>query len=170
MSALPSMDEQTMKLGLLMETAQTQQELAHGSLQRLQAHTQGLDAVVREEIRRSLVAELGAIVQESEQAAEALRALRRAAGVRMVWWSTAMTCVPGGMMALMLWWWLPAPGEITALRAQREQLAAAVQRLDQSGGRVDLRRCGEPARLCVRVDRHAPVYGEQADFLIVKGY
>ncbi len=170
MSAQPSMDESTMKLGLLMETAQSHQELVLGCLQRLQAHTQGLDAVVREEIRRTVVSELGAIVQEGERAAEALRALGRSAGLRMMWWSAVMTWLPGGLAALLLWWWLPAPDEITTLRAQREQLADAVRRLDQSGARVDLRRCGESGRLCVRVDRHAPVYGEQADFLVVKGY
>ena len=40
----------------------------------------------------------------------------------------------------------------------------------ERGGLLDLRRCGNDARWCVRVDRHAPAYGEQADYLVVKGY
>jgi len=35
---------------------------------------------------------------------------------------------------------------------------------------VQLRHCGAARRLCVRVDRGAPLYGEAADFLVVKGY
>jgi hypothetical protein len=170
MSDTPAVDEHTMKLGLLMETAQTQQELVDGSLQRLQAHTQGLDAVVREEIRRSVVAELAEVVQESTRAAQALRALRRAADLRALWWSAVMSCVPGAVAALLLWCWLPTPADIAALRAQHAQLSAAIARLNDSGARVQMRRCGEPARVCVRVDKRAPAYGEQADYLIVKGY
>jgi hypothetical protein len=45
-----------------------------------------------------------------------------------------------------------------------------VEALEQRGGLLDLRRCGNDARWCVRVDRHAPAYGEQADYLVVKGY
>jgi hypothetical protein len=35
---------------------------------------------------------------------------------------------------------------------------------------MELRRCGDAQRLCVRVDRSAPAYGAGADFFIVKGY
>ena len=49
-----------MKLGLLMEAAQAQQGLAAQALERLREHTAGLDAVVREEIRATLIEELQA--------------------------------------------------------------------------------------------------------------
>ena len=39
-----------MKLGLLMETAQTQQRVIASSLKQLKAHTQELDNIVREQI------------------------------------------------------------------------------------------------------------------------
>ena len=45
-----------------------------------------------------------------------------------------------------------------------------IARLTQQGGHVELRRCGAARRLCVRVDRGAPMYGEAADYLVVKGY
>jgi hypothetical protein len=70
----------------------------------------------------------------------------------------------------LAWWLLPSPNEITALRATRDDLASAVARLEQRGARVDLRRCGGTNRLCVRVDRKAPAYGEAGDYLVVKGY
>ena len=43
------------------------------------------------------------------------------------------------------------------------------RRLEQQGGRIDWRHCGEAARLCVRVDRKAPTYGEKADYYVVAG-
>src|SRR5580693_6182931 len=77
-----AMDETTMKFGLLMESAQTHQKLADAHLERLRAHTQDLDGVVREEIRRTLVEELREVTAESNRAVHALRGMKRAAGMR----------------------------------------------------------------------------------------
>jgi len=65
---------------------------------------------------------------------------------------------------------LPSKSEIDALRIERDALALNLSRLQQLGGRVDWHHCGDEARLCVRVDRKAPVYGDQSDFFVVKGY
>jgi hypothetical protein len=166
----PAADEDAVKLGLLMETAHSHQDLIDGSLKQLQAHTQGLDEVVRDEIRRVFTAELGELMDESLRAAEVLRGLARAATVRVAWWSALIGVVPSGIVALLLWWWLPAPAQIAVLRAEHERLLASVARLTDSGGRIDLRHCGDTSRLCVRIDRRAPVYGEQSDYLVVRGY
>jgi hypothetical protein len=163
-------DPDTMKLGLLLETAQAHQDLVDDSLKRLQAHAQGLDAVVRDEVRRALIAELGELVEQCTKATEALKALSGATQVRAVWCGAVLTAVPGILIALLLWWWLPTPAQIAGLRAERQQLSDTVARLAQSGGRIDLRSCGSPARLCVKVDRHAPSFGAQSDYLIVQGY
>src|SRR5450759_2269542 len=71
-----------MKCGLLMEAAQTHQSLVEAALGTLKLHTETLDSVVREEIRRTLVDELQALTAESNGATQALRALRRAANIR----------------------------------------------------------------------------------------
>ncbi len=163
-------DDHTVKLGLLMEAAHSHQELVDGSLRQLQAHTRGLDEVVRDEIRRVMSAELAELMDEAANAAEAMRALGRAARLRAAIWSALAALVPGVTVALILWWWLPSPAQIAALRSQRAELAIAVARLSGDGGRIDLRRCGDRSRLCVRIDRHAPAYGEQADYLVVQGY
>jgi hypothetical protein len=68
------------------------------------------------------------------------------------------------------WWLLPSQSELAALRSKRDELASNVAHLEQRGGRIDLRHCGGTDRLCVRVDRKAPVYGEAADYLVVRGY
>jgi hypothetical protein len=163
-------DDGTVKLGLLMETAHTHQDLIDGSLKRLQAHTQGLDQVVRDEIRRTFIAEFGALIDESARAAEALRSLGRASTLRNAWWSALLGLLPSVAVALLLSWWLPTQSQIAALRIEHQRLSSSIARLADSGGRMDLRRCGESSRLCVRIDRRAPAYGEQADYLVVRGY
>jgi hypothetical protein len=159
-----------MKIGLLLETAQNHQDLADDTLKRLHSHAQGLDSVVRDEVRRALIAELGELVDQSTRAARALRALEQAAQLRAVWCSAVLTALPGAIVSMLLWWWLPTPAQISVLRAQQQQLSTTNARLTQSGGRIDLRNCGSPARLCVRVDRQAPSFGERSDYLIVQGY
>ncbi len=164
------MQDQTMKLGLLLEAAHAQQTLAETSLERLTAHVRDLDDIVREEIRRTLVEELQVLGNDSRQAAEALRGLGRAANLRVTLWSIAITTLCSAVPLGEAWWILPSPAEIAALRAKRAELASNVVRLEQHGGRIDLRRCGAAERLCVRIDRHAPAYGQAADYLVVRGY
>jgi hypothetical protein len=153
-----------------METAHAHQDLIDGSLKHLQAHTQGLDDVVRDEIRRAFIAELGGLMDESARAADALRVLGRAASLRVAWWGALIGVVPTVMVALLLSWWLPTPAQVAALRAEHERLSAAIATLAASGAHMDLRHCGDTARLCVRVDRRAPAFGEQSDYLVVRGY
>jgi hypothetical protein len=163
-------DAGTMQLGMLMETAHAHQEVIEGSLKRLQAHTQGLDDVVRDEIRRVFAAELAELVDESARAASALRSLGRAASLRSAGWGALFGAVPGVALSLLLAWWLPTPAQVGALRLEHARLAAGIARLTDSGARIDVRRCGASSRLCVRVDRRAPAYDEQADSLVVRGY
>ena len=64
MTEAAAVDDATMKFGLLMESAQTHQKMAETHLERLRAHTEDLDGVVREEIRRTLVEELAELTAE----------------------------------------------------------------------------------------------------------
>lgn len=162
--------DESMKLGLLMEAAQAQQRLGQESLDRLAAHTRDLDAIVRDEVRRSVAEELGDVASESLRATQSLQRMRRMANMRMLLWTASIAAVCSGVAIGEAWWLLPSQSEIAALRARRDTLAADVARLRDRGGSVDLRRCGARARLCVRVDRDAPAYGAGADYLIVRGY
>jgi hypothetical protein len=170
MSATAPIDEPSMKFGLLLETAHAQQGLVESGLRQLHEHTQGLDSVVREQIRRTLIEELGTLVEESARAVAALRALERAFKLRVLLSSVMTTLLSGAATALAAWWLLPTPDQLAALRVQRDQLSAAIATLERQAGRIDLRRCGSEQRWCVRIDRLAPTYGEQADYRVVKGY
>lgn len=164
------MDDATMKFGLLMESAQAHQISAQQQLDMLRAHTQDLDGVVREEIRRTLIEELQMLNAESKRATDALQRIRRAAYTRGTLWSVLMALISTGIPIAVLRWSMPSGVEITALRARREELAASVALLERRGGRIEWRHCGATARLCVRVDRSVPTYGVKADFYVVAGY
>ncbi len=165
----PHMEDDTMKLGLLMEAAQAQQALAATSLDRLHEHTAGLDAIVREEIRATLVDEMRCLEEDSHRATEALRRLQRVASLRLALWSILSQAVATLVPVGAAWYVLPSRAEVVALGAQRDELTANIARLRQQGGDLELHRCGNTRRLCVRVDRHAPAYGENGEFLVVKG-
>jgi hypothetical protein len=164
------MEDNTLRLGLLMEAAQAQQALAETTLEKLNAHMRGLDDIVRDEIRRTLVEELQVLGNEGRRAAEALRGLGRSANLRVSLWSVGITLLCTAIPLSAAWWFLPSQGELVALRSKRDELASSLARLEQRGARIDLRRCGGGDRLCVRVDRKAPVYGEAGDYFVVKGY
>lgn len=151
-----TLDDATMKVGLLMESAQ--------------AHTQDLDSVVRDEIRRTLVEELRGLTAEAARATRALQKIRGAGRLRGAAWSLAAAVLCIGAVLGVARWALPTPAEIASLRARRDELAANLAKLEQQGGHIDWRRCGDARRLCVRVDRKAPTYGDNADYFVIEGY
>ncbi|MGA7537844.1 MAG: hypothetical protein WBW93_03650 [Steroidobacteraceae bacterium] len=164
------LNDEAMKLGLLMEAARAQQSLSQESLERLAAHTRDLAALVRDEVGRTVAEELGNIAGESRRAAESLQGLRRAANLRVLLWTVCIAAVCSGVAMAEAWWLLPSRPEVAALQARRDALTANIARLRQRGALLEVRKCGERGRLCVRVDRSAPAYGPGADYLVVKGY
>jgi hypothetical protein len=152
-----------------MESAQVHQRAAESQLDKLRAHTEELDGVVRGEIRRTLIEELQQLSTESRRAAQVLQRIRRGAAVRGALWSIVMAVLCTGIPITIMRWALPSESEIAGLRARRDELAASVATLERRGGGMEWRRCGVTARLCVRVDRKAPAYGEKADFYVVAG-
>jgi hypothetical protein len=146
----------------------------HGQLQvaieRLGALAEGLDRVVRQEIRSAFVEEFQMLGAASQRAAEALHGVRRAASVRVAAWAIALVVVCSAIPVAISWALIPSRAALTQMRRERDELAASVDHLQQQGGKIELRRCGAERRLCVRIDRSAPAYGPQADYLVVKGY
>ncbi len=162
-------DDDTMKFGLLMESAQAHQRMAELHLEKLRAHTQDLDDVVRDEIRRTLIDELKSLTAESERASQALRSMKRAANLRGLIWHVGMAILCTAIPGAMVHWLLPSPAEVADLRAQRDALTQNIALLAKRGAKSEWRACGAN-RLCIRVDRDAPVYGDKSDYYVVKGY
>lgn len=163
------MDQDSVKLGLLMETAQTHQKLAEAAIEKLSQHTQSLEAALRVQIERALVDALKAVHAEIQGTAEALQKMKRAANARMTLWTLGLTATSAAIALFVAWWALPTPAEIARLRAERNELASNIAILNQRGARADMRRCGT-GRVCVRVDFSAPRYGESSDYMVIKGY
>jgi hypothetical protein len=163
------MDQDSVKLGLLMETAQTHQKLAEAAIDKLSEHTQALEAVARDQIQRALVDALNTVHAEAQRAVEALQKIKGAANVRVTLWTLGLTVISAAIALFIAWWVLPTPAEIALLRTERDELASNIAVLNQRGARADLRRCGA-GRVCVRVDLSAPRYGESSDFMVIKGY
>ena len=163
-------EEETLKIGLLMEAAQAQQTLATSTLEHLREHTAGIDAIVREEIRATLLEEIRALGEDSHRAAKALRRLQRTANVRLIAWGAGVISLAALFPFGLAWWLTPTGADIEALIARRDQLATNIADLSRQGGNLELRHCGPRQRLCVRIERGAPTYGASGDFLVVKGY
>ena len=110
------------------------------------------------------------LAAESKLATQALRKIRRGATLRVGFLSIGIAILCTGIPTVIMCWTLPSGSEISELRARRDELSANIAALERRGGRVDWRRCGNTTRLCVRVDRQAPVFGEKADYYVVAGY
>ncbi|GAC1669664.1 MAG: hypothetical protein NVS9B2_14690 [Steroidobacteraceae bacterium] len=164
------MDDATMRFGLLMEAAQAHQRMAETHLEKLRAHTQDLDAVVRDEIRRTLIEEMHTLTEESQRTIEAFKRIRPAARLRGALWMIATALICTGVPSSLVWWASPSAAEIAALRSRHQELSANIEKLERQGARIVWRRCGETSRLCFRVDLNAPAYGEKADYFVVAGY
>ena len=164
-----SMDQDSVKLGLLMEAAQTHQRLAETAIEKLSQHTQSLEGAVRDQIQRALVDALKTVHTEAQRAVEALHKISRAANARVMLWTLGLTGTSAAIALFVAWWVLPTAAEIARLRTERDELASNIAVLNQRGARADLRRCGA-GRVCVRVDLGAPRYGESSDYMVIKGY
>jgi len=163
------MDQDSVRLGLLMETAQTHQKLAETAIEKLTQHTQSLEAVARDQIQRGLVDALHTVHAETQRAVASLQKMKRAANARVALWTLGLTVTSAAVALFVAWWVLPTRVEIARLRSERDELASNIAALNQRGARADLRRCGT-GRVCVRVDLSAPRYGENSDYLVIKGY
>ena len=163
------MDQDSVKLGLLMETAQTHQKLAEAAIEKLSEHTQSLEAVARDQIQRALVDALKTVHAEAQRAVEALQKIKRAANARVTLWTLGLTVISVAIALFIAWWVLPTTAEIARLRTERDELSSNLVVLNQRGARADLRRCGT-RHVCVRVDLSAPRYGESSDYMVIKGY
>jgi hypothetical protein len=163
-------EDVTMKLGLLMEAAQAQQALAAGALERLRDHAGSLDSLVRDEIRATLIEELHALAEDSRRAAEGMRRLQQHVHLKTFVWSVAIVALSTAIPLATVYSIVPSNTDLAFLTRTRDQLRTTVDRLNEQGARAALRRCGVSQRLCVRIDRSAPAYGDGGDYLVIKGY
>lgn len=163
------MDDESLKLGLLLETAQTHQKLVEALIEKFKAQTDSLGSVVRDQLRRSFLEELAAVRTESQRAVEALQTVKRAANLRMILSTIGLVTIATAVAIFVAWWILPSSAELATLRAQRDELQSEIALLNQRGAKADIRRCGDK-HLCVRVDPSAGRFGDGRDYYVIHGY
>jgi hypothetical protein len=151
-------------LGRILETVHAQQSQIHGMLATLDSRSRELDTTLGDTVQRAFMDAAGL------RAAQTLSQVHRATGVRFARWSFGVVSACALVPTLMTWILMPSRGQVIQARQTFDQLSAAVAQLSREGGRIDLRHCGAANRLCVRVDRKSPFYGESADYMVLKGY
>jgi hypothetical protein len=175
------MDEATIAAAALLEAAQNNQKVAEASFQKLEALIKLL-----QELPRNVTPELKASIEKAhreELAAtrhefQALTTSLRHARERMTrtWLIVGCGVVLTAVLAVtaVLLFVLPSSQELQALRAEKEQLAAAVADLEARGGHAHFKTCGNPGeklRLCALVDPTAGGFGTPAErYMVLKGY
>jgi hypothetical protein len=153
-----------------MEAVETQQRTVDSALQRLHAHTRDLDALVRDEIRRTLIAMLQEFMNEAAGAAQTMKEVRKRFSFKAAVLGVAIATLGTTLPACIGMWLLPSQREIASLRAQHGELARNIEELRRQGAGVEWTRCGDSRRLCMHIDRSAPVFGEHGEFVVPKGY
>jgi hypothetical protein len=151
-------------LGGVLETVHAQQSQIHGLLATLDTRSRDLDATLGEAVQRAFMHAAGL------RAAEKLSQVHWATGMRYARWSFGVVLACALVPTCLSWLLMPSRTQVIQARQTLDQLSARVSQLSREGGRIDLRHCGEANRLCVRVDRKSPFYGETADYVILKGY
>lgn len=151
-------------VGGVLETVHAQQSQIHGLLATLDSRSRDLDATLGDAVQRAFMDAAGL------RAAEKLSQVHRATGVRFARWSFGVVSMCALVPALLSWLLMPSRAQLMQARQTMEQLSAGVAQLSREGGRIDLRRCGQTNRLCVRVDRKSSYYGPNADYMILEGY
>jgi hypothetical protein len=151
-------------LGQVLEAVHAQQSQIHGILATLDTRSRDLDSSVGDAVQRAFLDAAGL------RAAERLSQIHRATGMRFALWAFGVVSCCSLVPAVASWVLMPSRTQMTQARQNLDQLSAGIARLSREGGRIELRRCGEANRLCVRVDRKAPFYGENSDYAVLQGY
>ena len=134
--------------------------------------------VALEQASRPIIGRLSGVIQSLGEAEAQLSNAVSSFGWRwaVVAGGAAAGCVASVLIAawLSVWW---QRHQVETLLEQKAQLKAEVAELQTNAqdwtkraGRAKLDKCGEQSRLCVRIDKAAGTFGNDADYAILKGY
>jgi hypothetical protein len=166
-----ALDSEERKIAALFAVFEEINARVDGTVRRLELSLGNLDPVVRQTIRNALMKELAGLSDEAKKTMASLERLRRAADWRQLLVGVGFAALVVVIALCGLWLSTPSSGEMDRLRAERQQLQAAIDLLASRGGRADLKRCGTgDEHLCVRVDLQFGRYGDGRDYYVIRGY
>ena len=166
-----ALDPEERKIAALFAAFEEINGRVDNATRRFEQSVGSLDPSVRQTIRDVLAKELNAIELQVTRTTSSLEAMRRAADWRQILMGGGLALLAVAITLGGFWVLTPSRTEMIRLRAEREELQAAVDMLASHAGRADLRKCGDGnAHLCVRVDPQLGRYGDQKDYFVIRGY
>jgi len=167
------MDGEERKIAALVAAFDQEHERAQRAIAALERIGEGLRQGVEAAAHEAVTKALAEVHQEAEHAAGALRELQRFSFWQSAWQHLTIAVLAMAVTVACVWWYVPSMRQITALRAEQSKLQAAIEDLNQRGGRVTLSTCGLQKHLCVLVDEAAGTFGDprrEKVYMIAKGY
>ena len=170
------MDGEERKIALLIAAFDQEREHTAQATAALRQVIDGLGEKVDSATGVAVGKALNTLRREADLAAEAMQKLRRLTLWQSAWRHVTTALCAMAITVLAVWWYVPTVGEMSALRAERDQLQASIEDLTQRGGRIKLNSCGnsgDKKRLCVLVDPVAGRFGNAQGgeiYMIAKGY
>jgi len=167
------MDPEERKIAALIAAFDTEHERVKGAITALAQTGAQLKRDVTGAAAGAVTAALAELNQDIQNAGQTLKQLQR-----FSLWHTSLRHLMVSIAAiavtlLAVWWYVPTVAQMNRLRAEREQLQASIDVLNQSGARIQLNTCGSAKRLCVLVDTIAGQFGDRRSenvYMIAKGY
>ena len=142
-----------------------------GTVGRLERAVGNLGPAVRQAVRDTYAKELVGLAEQIKKTTASLEGLQRSADWRQLLLGTGLSVVVVLITLGGFWFFTPSPAEMGRLRAEREQLQAAVDQLASRGARADLKKCGASnEHLCVRIDAGFGRFGNERDYYVIRGY
>lgn len=170
------MDGEERKIALLIAAFDQEREHTAQATAALRQVIEGLGEKVDSATGVAVAKALNTLRREADLAAQAMQKLRRLTLWQSAWRHVTTALCAIAITVLAVWWYVPSVSEMSALRAERDQLQASIEDLTQRGGRIKLNSCGNSGdrkRLCVLVDQTAGKFGNAQSgeiYMIAKGY
>ena len=171
------MDEEERKIALLIAAFDQERENTAQATAALRQVIDGLGGEGGFDHGRGSSQGLNTLRREADLAALAMQKLRRLTLWQSAWRHVTTALCAMAITVLAVWWYVPTVGEMSALRAERDQLQASIEDLSQRGGRIVMNSCG--GRLCIEastdqgksvIDWRGAWHAHGIPLVIPKGY
>jgi len=171
------MDDDTRKIMTVIAAFDAEHARLQEAVKSLNGSGQHLAIVVRQAAQGAVEDALKGLHPHIDRAGKALVGLQRFSVWRAAW-QHAVVAVAAILVTLAgIWWYVPSASEMTALRAERDELQASLQTLTAKGARMQLSMCGsegEKKRLCVLVPKKPVMWDNLNDrtqaYVVPVGY
>jgi uncharacterized protein YukE len=167
------MDDEMRKIGMLIAAFDDERQHLKGAIGALNQTGAQLQREVKGAAKDAVEEALKALHPEIHKAAQALIDIQRLSLWRAAGQHAMVAVVAMAIALLAVWWYVPPISEITARRAERDQLEASIADLNKRGAKIALNTCGPKKRLCVMIEETEGVFGDRKrgeTYMIAKGY